>query len=104
MGATKGIMSQEPEPTVAVLIDADNTPHRAVKYILDASARLGRTIIRRAYGDWTTPALHPWSTVFRDFAVKPVQQFQYTAGKNSTDSAMIIDALDILHARSVDIF
>ncbi len=92
------------EPTVAVLIDADNTPHPAVKYFLDASARLGRIIIRRAYGDWTTPVLHPWATIFRDFAIKPVQQFQYTTRKNSTDAAMIIDALDILHDKSVDIF
>jgi hypothetical protein len=92
------------EPTVAVLIDADNTPHHAVKYILDASARLGRVIVRRAYGDWTTPILQPWGTIFRDFAVKPVQQFQYTTRKNSTDVAMIIDALDILHDKSIDIF
>jgi hypothetical protein len=92
------------EPTVAVLIDADNTPHPAVKYILDASARLGRVIIRRAYGDWTTSILQPWGTIFRDFAVKPVQQFQNTTRKNSTDAAMIIDALDILHDKSVDIF
>ncbi len=86
------------------MIDADNTPHPAVKYILDASARLGRVIIRRAYGDWTTPILQPWGTIFRDFAIKPVQQFQYTIRKNSTDVAMIIDALDILHEKSVDIF
>jgi hypothetical protein len=92
------------EPTVAVLIDADNTPHEAVKYILDASARFGRTIIKRAYGDWTTQILQPWGDVFREFGIKPIQQFQYTTGKNSTDIAMIIDAVDMLHQSRIDVF
>ncbi len=94
----------EPEATVAVLIDADNTPHQGIKEIMDASARYGRTTVRRAYGDWTSPALQSWRPVFRDFALKPVQQFQYTTGKNSTDIAMIIDALDLLHKRGIGVF
>ncbi len=97
-------MAEAPEPSVAVLIDADNTPHEAVKYILDASARFGRTIIKRAYGDWTTQILQPWGDVFREFGIKPIQQFQYTTGKNSTDIAMIIDAVDMLHQSRIDVF
>jgi hypothetical protein len=92
------------EAAVAVLIDADNTPHEAVKHILDASARFGRTIIKRAYGDWTTQVLQPWGGVFKEFGIKPIQQFQYTTGKNSTDIAMIIDTVDMLHQSRIDVF
>ncbi len=92
------------ERTVAVLIDADNTPHEAVKHILDSSARYGRTIIKRAYGDWTTQVLQPWGAIFREYGIKPIQQFQYTTGKNSTDIAMIIDTLDMLHQSRIEVF
>ncbi len=104
MAIPKDGISTEAEPAVAVLIDADNTSHEAIKYILDACARYGRTIIRRAYGDWTTEKLRPWGGIFKDFAIKPEQQFQYTTGKNSTDIAMIIDALDLLHERRLAVF
>lgn len=89
---------------LAVLFDADNTSKDYVKAILDACARYGRVIIKRSYGDWTEPRLKGWSSVFREFAIKPIQQFRFTSGKNITDSAMTIDAMDILHSKDVDTF
>jgi uncharacterized LabA/DUF88 family protein len=94
----------EREPSVAVLIDAENTPYNAIKQILDASARYGNTIIRRAYGDWTTTNLKPWTSIFKEYAIRPMHQFQFTTGKNSTDIAMVIDALDLLHEKLIDVF
>lgn len=89
---------------LAVLFDADNTSQEYVKAILDACARYGRVIIKRSYGDWTIPELRGWASAFREFAIKPIQQFRFTTGKNATDSAMIIDAMDILHSKDVDLF
>jgi uncharacterized LabA/DUF88 family protein len=89
---------------LAVLFDADNTSTDYVKTILDACARYGRAIIKRSYGDWTSPHLKGWASVFREFAIKPIQQFRFTVGKNITDSAMTIDAMDILHSKDVDVF
>ncbi len=89
---------------LAVLFDADNTSKDYVKAILDACARYGRVIIKRSYGDWTSPTLQGWASVFREFAIKPIQQFRFTVGKNITDSAMIIDAMDILHSKDADLF
>lgn len=89
---------------LAVLFDADNTSKDYVKAILDACARYGRAIIKRSYGDWTAPSLHGWVSVFREFAIRPIQQFRFTSGKNITDSAMTIDAMDILHSKDVDVF
>jgi hypothetical protein len=89
---------------LAVLFDADNTPKDYVKAILDACARYGRVIIKRSYGDWTTPNLHGWISIFREFAIRPIQQFRFTSGKNITDSVMTIDAMDILHSKDVDVF
>lgn len=92
------------DSTLAVLIDADNTSHDSIKQILDRSTKFGRTIIKRAYGDWTTLEHQNWGNIFREYAIKPVQQFRYTTGKNSTDSTMIIDAMDILHEKRVETF
>lgn len=89
---------------LAVLFDADNTSQESVKAILDACARYGRVIIKRSYGDWTSPNLRGWALAFKEFAIKPIQQFRCTVGKNVTDSAMIIDAMDILHSKDVDLF
>ncbi|MFH0897033.1 MAG: NYN domain-containing protein [Candidatus Bathyarchaeota archaeon] len=89
---------------LAVLFDADNTSKNYVKAILDACARYGRVIIKRSYGDWTAPNLQGWSSIFRELAIRPIQQFRFTSGKNITDSAMIIDAMDILHSKDVDAF
>ncbi|MCS4537580.1 MAG: NYN domain-containing protein [Thaumarchaeota archaeon] len=95
---------EELDSKLAILIDADNTPYGSIKQILDACARFGRAIIKRAYGDWTTSYLQSWNEVFKEYAIKPMQQFQYTTGKNVSDSALIIDAMDILHQKSVDTF
>lgn len=96
--------SGEPEARLAILIDADNTPYDSIPSILDRSHKFGRAIIRRAYGDWSKTQLKSWSLMFREYAVKPIQQFQFTTGKNSTDSAMTIDAMDILNEGRVDVF
>jgi hypothetical protein len=87
-----------------VLIDADNAQPSTVEGILAEAARYGITFIRRAYGDWTTPNLGGWKSALLDHSIQPVQQFRYTVGKNATDSAMIIDAMDLLHSRRLDGF
>ena len=89
---------------LAVLIDADNAQPSIMEGLLAEVAKYGVPIIRRAYGDWTTPNLGGWKTVLLDHAVQPVQQFRYTVGKNATDSAMIIDAMDLLLAGRFDGF
>lgn len=92
------------QDNLAVLFDADNISKDYVKVIMDACARYGRAIIKRSYGDWTDSRLQGWGPVFREFAIKPIQQFMFTSGKNITDSAMTIDAMDILHSKDVDAF
>ncbi len=90
---------------VAVLIDADNVSPKYIKIILDEiSKEDGVATYKRIYGDWTNPALVSWKHVLLDNSVLPVQQYSYTTGKNSTDSAMIIDAMDILYSGQVDGF
>ncbi len=95
-----------PEPTerLAVLIDADNTSPKHVADILDELAQFGRASVKRAYGDWTTPQLSGWKSALNEHAIVPVQQFAYTTGKNATDSALIIDAMDLLYSGNVDAF
>jgi uncharacterized LabA/DUF88 family protein len=89
---------------LAVLIDADNARPSVVDGLLAEVAKYGVAGVRRAYGDWTTPNLAGWKAVLLDHSIQPVQQFRYTVGKNATDSAMIIDAMDLLHARRLDGF
>ena len=89
---------------LAVLIDADNVPYRAIKGILEETALYGTPTIKRIYGDWTRPSVSGWKDVLLENAITPVQQYSYTTGKNSTDSAMIIDAMDILYSAKVDGF
>jgi len=90
---------------LAVLIDADNVTADAVKALLQESiAKFGIATIRRAYGDWTEPRLAPWKKVLLEHAVQPMQQFANRRGKNATDSAMIIDAMDLLYTRRLDGF
>ncbi len=89
---------------LAVLIDADNISYHYVKGMMEEIARYGTPTIKRIYGDWTKPNLGGWKTVLLDFAISPIQQFNYTTGKNATDSAMTIDAMDILYADNVDAF
>jgi uncharacterized LabA/DUF88 family protein len=89
---------------LAVLIDADNAQALMIQELLAEVSRYGTATIKRAYGDWTTPNLGGWKDTLHKMAIQPVQQFRYTTGKNSTDSALIIDAMDVLHAGSVDGF
>ena len=94
----------EKEMRYAVLIDADNVAAKYTKNILDELSNYGVVTYKRVYGDWTRPNLAGWKSMALDNAITPVQQYSYTTGKNSTDSAMIIDALDILYSNNVDGF
>lgn len=89
---------------LAVLIDADNIPYSNVKGMLEEIAKYGTPTFKRIYGDWTMPTVAGWKSVLLENAITPVQQYSYTKGKNSTDSAMIIDAMDILYSGKVDGF
>lgn len=88
----------------AVLIDADNISDKYIKFILDEISNDGLATYKRIYGDWTKPSLGAWKTVLLEHSVTPIQQYGYTTGKNATDSAMIIDAMDILYSDNVDGF
>lgn len=89
---------------LAVLIDADNAQALVVEELLTEISSYGVASVKRAYGDWTTPNLKGWKEVLHRFAIQPVQQFRYTNGKNATDSALIIDAMDLLHEGQLDGF
>ena len=89
---------------LAVLIDADNAQAAVIRELLAEVAQYGTATVKRAYGDWTTPQLASWKEVLHVHAIQPVQQFSYTSGKNATDSALIIDAMDLLHGGRVDGF
>lgn len=89
---------------LAVLIDGDNIPSAYVKDMMEEIAKYGNPTIKRIYGDWTNPRLLKWKQVLLENAITPIQQYGYTAGKNATDSAMIIDAMDILYTGDVDGF
>lgn len=94
----------EKEDRLAVLIDADNTPYSEIGLVIDYCQIYGITMIKRAYGDWSSSKLKNWGRVFNEYAIKPVQQFSYTKGKNSTDIAMVIEAMDMLHSNRTDTF
>ncbi|WP_061964936.1 NYN domain-containing protein [Demequina aurantiaca] len=89
---------------LAVLIDADNASAQHVERLLVEIAKYGTATVRRAYGDWTSSQLAKWKNELLEHSVQPIQQFAYTTGKNSTDSALIIDAMDLLHGGTVDGF
>jgi uncharacterized protein (TIGR00288 family) len=95
---------EELERRVAILIDGDNAQASLIEEILVESGKYGNATIRRVYGDWTTPNMSSWKETLNIHAFQPIQQFRYTVGKNATDSAMIIDAMDILHSDQVDGF
>jgi len=97
-------MQQKDDLKLAVLIDADNIPYSNIKGMLDEIAKLGIPTIKRIYGDWTKPTVSGWKPALLKHAITPIQQYSYTTGKNATDSAMIIDAMDILHSQKVDGF
>ncbi len=93
-------MEQETRPDkLAVLIDADNASPSIIKGLISEISKYGVAVVSRVYGDWTQPQLNSWKQVLLEHAIQPVQQFRYTTGKNSTDSAMIIDAMDLLYSR-----
>jgi len=89
---------------LAVLIDADNAPRTAIKDVMAEIAVYGTPTIKRIYGDWTTPNLASWKQLLLENAITPIQQYSYTTGKNATDSAMIIDAMDLLYSGNLDGF
>ena len=89
---------------MAVLIDGDNIPSANVKEMMEEITKYGNPTIKRIYGDWTRPGLTKWKNLLLENAITPIQQYGYTAGKNATDSAMIIDAMDILYSEKVEGF
>lgn len=97
-------METTKELKLAVLIDADNIPYSNVKGMLEEIAKYGTPTFKRIYGDWTKPTLSGWKTVLLEHAITPIQQYSYTKGKNSSDSALIIDAMDILYTGDIDGF
>ena len=97
-------MENSKDLRLAVLIDADNIPYRLINGILEEIAKYGVPTFKRIYADWTNPHVAGWKTVLLDHAITPIQQYSYTTGKNSSDSALIIDAMDILYTGRVDGF
>ncbi|HEX6246407.1 MAG TPA: NYN domain-containing protein [Nocardioidaceae bacterium] len=92
------------EKRIALLIDADNAPASKIDVILAEVARHGVANVRRAYGNWKSPGLKPWEETLHAYAIRPVQQFAYSKGKNASDMAMVIDAMDLLYARNLEAF
>lgn len=97
-------METQKDIRLAVLIDADNVPYSNVKGVMEEIAKYGTPTFKRIYGDWTRPTVTGWKNVLLENAITPIQQYSYTSGKNSSDSALIIDAMDILYSGKVDGF
>jgi hypothetical protein len=97
-------LSSQSRHKIAILIDGDNAQANLLPQTLVESGKYGLVTVRRIYGDWTTSSMNSWKDVLNFHAVQPIQQFRYTIGKNATDSAMIIDAMDLLHSGVVDGF
>src|SRR5690348_5247530 len=97
-------MLQQSESNIALLIDADNAPASKIVAILSVIAKYGVANIRRAYGNWKSPSLKSWEECLHEYAIRPIQQFDYTKGKNATDAALIIDAMDLLYTQRLDAF
>lgn len=89
---------------IALLIDCDNVSHNSIEGVLEELAKYGMVNVRHAHGDWNNPSLSGWIERLHPHAIRPMQQFAYTKGKNATDSAMIIDAMDLLYSKNVDAF
>ena len=96
--------NSEGQKRLAVLIDADNTQPSIIESLLEEIANYGVATVKRIYGDWTSTHLKGWKEVLLEHAIQPIQQFAYTRGKNATDSAMIIDAMDLLYTETMDGF
>ncbi len=97
-------LGQAPDRRIALLIDADNVSHSKIALILAELSKHGTANIRRAYGDWGSSGLKGWKGKLHDFAIKPVQQFSYSTGKNATDIALVIDAMELLYTQDLDAF
>jgi uncharacterized protein (TIGR00288 family) len=95
---------QQSESKIALLIDADNAPASKIEAIVSEIAKYGVANIRKAYGNWKSSGLQAWEACLHEYAIRPVQQFDYTKGKNATDAAMIIDAMDLLYTQQLDAF
>jgi uncharacterized LabA/DUF88 family protein len=95
---------QQSELKIALLIDADNAPASKIEAIVSEIAKYGVANVRRAYGNWKSPTLKTWEKCLHEYAIRPVQQFDYSKGKNATDAAMIIDAMDLLYTQHLDAF
>ena len=89
---------------IAVLIDGDNAQPKLMKEIIEEVSKYGKATIRRIYGDWTSPQMNGWKAIINQHSISPIQKFSYTTGKNSTDSSLIIDAMDILHGKNMEGF
>jgi uncharacterized LabA/DUF88 family protein len=96
--------NNEKQPRLAVLIDADNAQHSLIEGLIGEISKYGVASVKRIYGDWTKPNLRRWKDALLKHAIQPIQQFSYTTGKNATDSAMIIDAMDLLSSERFDAF
>jgi uncharacterized LabA/DUF88 family protein len=101
---TLHFMEIQKDIRLAVLIDADNVPYSNVKGVMEEITKYGTPTFKRIYGDWTKPTVSGWKNVLLENAITPIQQYSYTSGKNSSDSALIIDAMDILYSGKVDGF
>ena len=89
---------------IALLIDCDNVSHNSIEGVIEELAKYGMVNVRHAHGDWNNPSLSGWINKLHPHAIRPMQQFAYTKGKNATDSAMIIDAMDLLYSKTIDAF
>ena len=96
--------AQTPNRRIALLIDADNISHAKIAPMLAELAKYGTANIRRAYGDWGSPGLKGWKDKLHEFAIRPIQQFSYSTGKNATDIALVIDAMELLYTQKLDAF
>ena len=94
----------DPQPRIALLIDADNSPASKIDVILAELAKVGVANIRRAYGNWKKDALRSWENVLHEYAIRPMQQFDYSKGKNASDMRLVIDALDLLYSDRPDAY
>jgi hypothetical protein len=89
---------------IAILIDGDNAQPKLLKETIEEVSKYGKAIIRRIYGDWTSQTMNSWKNLINQHSINPIQKFSYTTGKNSTNGALIIDAMDILHSKNVEGF
>lgn len=95
---------EESQQRIAMFIDADNAPSKKIEKIISELAKYGVVSVRKAYGNWKNPTIKGWEDVLHDYAIQPIQQFDLTKGKNATDMALTIDAMDILYTKNIDAF